>query len=210
MKGWQYIIICLSVAASALGDDTGFKLPGRPCLLAAASEQLLAVLRNHEVASEIKTKSRNLDLYSELQKITTRITREFNYQYFRPLSQLVINKASDTEVWAAVLNLVTNFSRTTPSPSTPTSFDDTLIIRSSSSFQGNEQRVLDVALQYEPTGRIFRDVKGFFEKYFEQRSWSQRCTEVYNAMRMRYASGRWLDFPDPPDQVEVWYWLARL
>ncbi|KAI4260723.1 MAG: hypothetical protein LQ352_000115 [Teloschistes flavicans] len=62
---------------------------------------------------------------------------------------------------------------------------------------------------YEIKGCTYRDVDGFFEKYFEGRRWSHKTEAIYNAVSNQYMGGRWTDFPDPPDEDAVWGWLSR-
>lgn len=54
---------------------------------------------------------------------------------------------------------------------------------------------------------IYRDVGGFFSKYFEGKEWTERSKEIYNAVKDRHIDGRWIDFPDPPAQNAVWEWI---
>ena len=62
---------------------------------------------------------------------------------------------------------------------------------------------------YEIKGCTYRDVGGFFEKYFEGRPWSRKSKAIYNAVKTQYRGERWADFPDPPNEDAVWDWLAR-
>jgi len=105
-----------------------------------------------------------------------------------------------------ISNLITTVSRTTTPTSVPVSFDGTPITISSSSFQGSEQtrRIIESAMFYEIKGCTYRDVDGFFEKYFEGRRWSRKSQAIYNAVKKQYRGGRWTDFPDPPDEDGVW------
>ena len=62
---------------------------------------------------------------------------------------------------------------------------------------------------YEIKGCTYRDVDGFFEKYFERRPWSCKSKAIYNAMKKQYKSERWIDFFDSSDEDVVWDWLSR-
>lgn len=62
---------------------------------------------------------------------------------------------------------------------------------------------------YEIKGCAYRNVGGFFEKYFEGRPWSRKSKAIYNAVKKQYRGGRWIDIPDPPDEDAVWGWLSR-
>ena len=179
---------------------------------------LLAALMGHEAAYNLESKDGSTDLASELSKAFTRIrTDPFNHEYFRPLSLLVIEKAADTDIWEAVFALLSTFAHTTPPPSSPASWDDTPVTRSSSSFQGSEQtrRILDPALFYEIQHCTYRNVDGFFEKYFESKSWERRSKVIFSSVRRRtkqrqkwYDSKRWTGISDEPTETEMWNWLS--
>lgn len=55
-----------------------------------------------------------------------------------------------------------------------------------------------------------RSVGGFFTTYFEGKEWSKRSKEIYQALKDRHVDGRWIDFPDPPDEGAVWDWLSGI
>jgi hypothetical protein len=55
----------------------------------------------------------------------------------------------------------------------------------------------------------YRDVEGFFSKYFEGKDWTERTKEIYRAVQDRHMDGRWTDFPNPPVQNAVLEWLFR-
>jgi Fungal protein kinase len=56
----------------------------------------------------------------------------------------------------------------------------------------------------------YQNVEGFFPKYFEARKWSKRSKEIYQVLKHRHVDGRWIDFPDPPDERAVWKWLSGI
>ena len=173
--------------------------------------RLISTLLGHEVALDLQSKTGSGDVASELSALFRRVRNgNFNYEHYRALSHLVVKQASDVDIWRAVFDLITTVSQTTPPTSIPPSFDGTPITVSSSSFQGSEQtrKIIESAMFYEIKGCTYRDVDGFFEKYFEGRPWSCKSKAIYNAMKKQYRSGRWIDFPDPPDEDAVWDWLS--
>ena len=177
-----------------------------------ATLKLLAALLLSEAANYLPLKTGNRNVASDLLKLRERIQKgDFTYQHYRLLSQLVIQKASDHDIWNAVFNLITALSRLTPPTSIPPSYDGTPVTRSSASFQGKEQtrKLLKNALFWEINSCTYRSVKGFFEKYFGGKGWSRRSKEIYNAVKKRHVDGRWTDFPDPPIEDDVWDWLSR-
>jgi Fungal protein kinase len=131
---------------------------------------------------------------------------------YRPLFLLVIKKAPDIDIWNAVFDLIRSVSQTTPPTSIPPSFDGTPVIYSSASMQGEEQtkRLLETSLFDEIRNCTYQNVGGFFPKYFERREWSEQSKEIYQALKHRHVDGRWMDFPDPPDEKAVWKWLSDI
>ncbi|EFW14915.1 conserved hypothetical protein [Coccidioides posadasii str. Silveira] len=130
---------------------------------------------------------------------------DFNYDHYRPLVRLVLEKAPDTDIWRAVLDLI-DTRETTPS-SVPRSFDATPVRFTSSSQKGSEQtrRLVEGRIFEEIRGCTFRDVGGFFAKYFEGKDWSARV----DAICQRILESEWAKFPDPPVQNAVLDWWLR-
>ena len=180
---------------------------------------LLAALMGHEAAYNLGSKSGSTDLASELSKAFTLIrTGPFNHKYFRPLSLLVVDQAPDTDIWEAVFSLLSTLARTTPPLSAPTSLDGTPITRSSSSFQGSEQtrKILEPALFYEIQQCTYRNVGGFFEKYFDEKNWERRSKVILRSVTRKtkqrqswYDSKRWAGIIDQPEEEEMWGWFSR-
>ena len=177
-----------------------------------AISRLLVTLMDHEAALDLQSKTRSGDVATELFKLRKRVRNgDFDYKYYRTLSRLVIKQAPDIDIWDAVFDLIITVSRITPPTSIPVSSDGTPITKSSSSFQDSEQtrRIIESAMFYEIKRCTYRDVDGFFEKYFEEPRWSRKSKAIYKAMNKQYRDGRWTDFPDPPDEDAVWDWLSR-
>ncbi|KAL2041153.1 hypothetical protein N7G274_006097 [Stereocaulon virgatum] len=166
----------------------------------------------HKAAYNLRSKISESNIATELSKFFGFVqSSRYNYGYFRALSRLIVKKASDVDIWNAVFNLILTVSRTTPPTSIPPTFDDTPITISSSSFQGSEQtrKIIESAMFYEIKGCTYRNVDGYFEKYFEGRHWSRKSEEISNAVKKQYKGGRWTDFSDPPDEDAVRNWLSR-
>lgn len=138
-------------------------------------------------------------------------TATSNYDHCRPLARLVIQKASDSEVWSGVLDLITALTRVTPPTSVPATFDGTPITRSSASQQGGEQtrEAVERKVFEEIRFCTYRDVEGFFEKYFEGKNWTRRALDIFEATKDRHVDGVWTDLPDPPAQADVLQWWFR-
>ena len=134
--------------------------------------RLLYTLLGHDVALDLRLRIGNNDIASELSELFKRVrSGRYNYEHYRALSRLIVKQASDVDIWNAVFELITTVSRTTPPTSIPVSFDGTPVTISSSSFQDSEQtpRIIESAMLYKIKGCTYRNVDGFFEKYFEGR-----------------------------------------
>ncbi|KAM4061091.1 kinase [Hirsutella rhossiliensis] len=143
-----------------------------------------------EAAFILQSKISSRNVASELALLFGHIQRgDFNYNYYRPLVKLVIQEAPDSEIWSAVLDLNTTLTR-----------------------QGAEQtrQVVERKVFEEIRFCTYRDVEGFFEKYFEGKDWTRRALDAYEAMKDHHADGEWADLPDPPVQAEVLDWWFRL
>ena len=130
---------------------------------------------------------------------------DFDYTYFRALSQLVINKASDLDIWGAVFDFTNTVIRVTPPRSIAPSRDDTPIARAFLSFAGSEQTRRNTEHEFccEIRDYTFRDVEGFFNKHFKEQSWGRENRRIFSAIKVQHKSGQWKDFPNPPEQAAV-------
>jgi hypothetical protein len=177
-----------------------------------AISKLLNTLVVHEVALDLRSKTGNRNVASDLLGVRERVHKgDFNYEHYRALSRLVIRNASDLDIWNAVLNLINSLSWITPPTSIPASFDGTPITHSSASQQGDEQtrKLVEQRIFEEVKNCTYRNVGGFFSKYFEGKDWTERTKEIYRATQHRHVDGRWTDFPEPPVQDAVLKWLFR-
>ena len=175
-----------------------------------AISRLLSTLQGHEVALDLGSKIGNSNVATELSKTFGLVqSGRYSYEHYRTLSRLVIKQAPDVDIWNAVFDLIIIVSRTTPSTSIPVSFDSTPVIHSSASQQGKEQtrKLVEGRIFEEIKSCTYRNVGGFFFKYFEGKDWTERTKEVYRSVQDRYAGGKWTDFPDPPVQDDVLEWL---
>ena len=171
---------------------------------------LLGALLLSEAAGCLALRTENRDIASDLFRLRQCVQKgDLNYEYYRALVRLVIQKASDVDIWSAVFNLITTISRLTPPTSIAPSFDGPPITHSSASQQGSEQteKLLKAPIFHEIMNCTYRGVGGFFSKYFEGKVWTQRSKEIYNTVKSRHIEGLWTDFPNPPVQNAVSEWL---
>ena len=192
------------------GDgDNATKSLEKPRLFVAAMSRFLALVTASDVATTIASRTGGRDLLSDLAALRSRIkTGDFELDLYRPLARLLTRRATDEEIWSAIITLVQAVSRITPPTSTPQSCEDTPITHSSASQQGSEQtrRNLDTRLLEEIRYCTYRDVEGFYQKYFKDKSWTKSDEQVRKIMDGRHIHGRWKDIPQPPVQKAVMTW----
>ncbi|KAI9680931.1 MAG: hypothetical protein M1829_001011 [Trizodia sp. TS-e1964] len=171
-----------------------------------AISKLLLALLGHQAAFNLPSKIQNNNLANDLLMLYGSIKyNTFDYDDYHELSRLVIMKAPDTDIWNVVFSILL--------PTTPKTIDPVMAATSatyaSSSQQGSEQtnRHLKEALFHELKNCTYRNVDGFFSKFFDDKAWTKRSKEIYFAMKARHTDGRWGDFPDPPEESAVWKWL---
>lgn len=124
---------------------------------------------------------------------------------------LIVDGASDLDIWKAIFHLISRTS-TTPPPSSPPIYPDMPMSHSSASQRGSEQtRTLVTPRIFEEIRTCtYRDVGGFFSKYFENTLWEEQANKTIEAAKPRHVGGRWSDYPDPPEQTQVLEWLFNL
>ena len=96
--------------------------------------RLLTALMGQEAALDLYSPLSNRNVASELATLLGRLRQDhIDHGHFIPLVKLVTQKASDSEIWSAVLDLITTLTRVTPPASIPATFDSTPITHSSTS-----------------------------------------------------------------------------
>ncbi|KAK6950577.1 hypothetical protein Daesc_008905 [Daldinia eschscholtzii] len=132
------------------------------------------------------------------------------FAQFRPLVNAVIADSPDIDIWVAVFNLVADATPSTLPPSSiaPT-FRGTPLKTSSSRLADSETReIVERDLFEEMKNCIFRNVGGFWDKFFKSRN--QEQDEMLKGILTAYNGKRWTDFPTIPDEKPVWDWLCSL
>ncbi|KKZ65062.1 hypothetical protein EMCG_01302 [[Emmonsia] crescens] len=182
--------------------------------------KLLSTLQGENAAYNIRSRMSNKDMVSDLAHLVKFLRQgHFCYDHYRVLVCLVIQRPPDIEVekwnidiWKAVFNIIDTIPRTTPPASFPPSFDSTPVKSTSSSQKGSEQtrELVNPRIFEEIRGCTFRDVKGFFDKYFEGKDWSSKADAICQRVLAPDSDGNWAQFPDPPTQDDVLTWWFRL
>jgi hypothetical protein len=148
---------------------------------------LLNTLTGTKAAFKLHSKTSSLDVASEMARLFERVRKgDFSYAYYRPLVKLVIQKASNYDIWIAVLDLITTLSGVTPTPASlpPAPNNSTPITNTSASQQGAKQtkELIDARVFKEIRGCTYRDVEGFYKKYFEVKDRMDRARDVYKSI----------------------------
>ena len=165
-------------AASAPRLDTTSNGPEKPRLFAAAMGRLIHSLMESDMAINLPSKTENQALASNLLAIRLRIQkRDLDHSYFRALSRFIIDNASDIDIWDTIFNLINILLYVTPPTIIAPTFDGTPTTRSSSSFKNSEQtrKNLEPELFYEINNCTYRNVRDFFDKYFEKKNETARA-----------------------------------
>ncbi|KAI9640307.1 hypothetical protein NHQ30_011357 [Ciborinia camelliae] len=132
-----------------------------------------------------------------------------------PLVEQIVRNGSDTptwsdaDIWCAVFELVT---RTNPAtPRTATAVFDTPLRPTSASQTRVEQThdEVDQRILEELTGRVYYDVGGFYERYFEGKSWTNKAGDIYEESRAQYAESHWSGWPEPSLQGPFFEWFMK-
>lgn len=131
---------------------------------------------------------------------------------FRPLVDAITTNSPDLDIWAAVFTLIAGLNLSTPTPSSiaPT-FRGTPIKSSSSRLGDSETRdIVERELFEEIKNCTFRNVGGFWDKFFELRSWRKEQNAMLKGILTAHDGKRWTNFPTIPDEKPVWDWLRSL
>lgn len=176
-----------------------------------AISNLLGALLIHPVARRLRSAPSQRPVNGELASIYARAQSDgYDLSPFSTLVNLVANAAEDVKIWKAVLQLISDLSRTTPprSRSIPPSFYGTPFVRSSASFQDSNQTRSDLQqpLVTELSGSTFEDVTGFFSKYFEARAWTKKSEDIYSRLQNRNDGNPLSEFPQIHSEDQIWDW----
>ena len=121
----------------------------------------------------------------------------------------VTKHAPDVAIWNAVFALVAK-PVTTPNSSFNKFEPDTPCKSNTSSQRGNEQTHADMdeRILQEVNLCFYESTKGFYEKYFEGKSWSSSVARFAQKVNPQVLDGRWTGYPHPPTQTAFleWFW----
>ncbi|KAG6004296.1 hypothetical protein E4U21_001193 [Claviceps maximensis] len=132
--------------------------------------------------------------------------------HFRPLVDAITTNSPDLDIWAAVFTLTASIHPSTPpSFSIAPTFGGTPIRSSSSRLADSETRdVVEGELFEEIKNCTFRNVGGYWDKFFDSKCWRQEQKTMLEGMLTTHDGKRWTDFPSITDEKPVWGWLRSL
>lgn len=120
---------------------------------------------------------------------------------------------NDEDIWLAVFDLVafTNLKQATPPIAFNKAILDTPLRSSSASQRGAEQThdEVDQRIIEELTGRVFYDVKGFYDRYLQGKDWSNKAGDICTKSMTQHAEGRWSGWPEPSDEGPFFDWFMK-
>jgi hypothetical protein len=68
---------------------------------------------------------------------------------------------------------------------------------------------MDQYVLAELNGCVYRHVKGFYAKYFEEKPWSAAVEQVVHKVQPEMTNGRWSDFSKIKSQKALLEWLTK-
>lgn len=174
---------------------------------------LFLALQNLSAAQYLPSPNSREILLSDLLRFSTLlISDDININSAVPLLEQIIKCAADEDIWTTVISLVSL--RATPPTIVNKAPLNTPLKSTSSSQQGSEQThdEINPRILQEINGCFYKDTKGFYEKYFEGRSWSPTVEKIASAANPRIIDGRWKDYPNPPSQKAFldWFWTFQV
>ena len=204
---------------STLHDGTVNNLDSGP---RKAISQLLSTLAGHEAPFNLRSKTRNIDLASELYELIKHVrSGRYDYEHYRALSHLVVNQASDVDIWNAVFDLIITVSRSTPPPTrssftslysqTRWSFNTSNFIDSS-----EYRKQVDHPLREELLPNLRLDIPNFVDAVFGQvPQLNERAETIFSLCQKGdtplYTEGSgWVQWPQSAKEESVLEWLQEL
>ncbi|TAQ83209.1 hypothetical protein B7494_g8467 [Chlorociboria aeruginascens] len=164
---------------------------------------LLDILKVEPAACVLPSKISTRTLSRDLDRVRIRISlNELSPLVATPLikamfhNQVTWDFQNDVILWNAVFDFV-SFTRI--AAPTPPEDDDSVW-----SPEGLEQ------IMTELSGCLYHNVKGFYERYFEGKDWSQYAQVIYDASRLRFLEECWKPWPEPSFHELLLAWFSKL
>src|SRR2546423_10975152 len=170
---------------------------------------LLFTLQTLSLSNRLHSETSSNNLAHDLSRLYPAVTSgSFDFKLAIPLLDAILKKASDVVIWKAVFALVE--SRATPATRILANVD-TPYKSTSSSQQGSEQThdEVDPRILQEINGSIFMGAEGFYQKYFEGKSWSPKVEEIVRGVKPKIKDGHWTEYPKPPTETKFLEWFEK-
>lgn len=153
---------------------------------------LILALQNQPASRILRSRIGDRTLASDLGILYSRVdSNQVDIASAIPLVDHIVRNEpdgptwNDADIWHTVFELVARTNPITP----PTAFEkavfDTPLQSSSASQRGIEQthNEVDQRILEELTGRVYYDVGGLYERYFEDKSWTNNARDIYEESR---------------------------
>jgi hypothetical protein len=175
---------------------------------------LILALQSQPAARVLPSRNSRGTLLGDLSAYVTLVdSNNFDIKSAIPLVELVINNAPDVEIWRAVFDLI---AFTSPKQLTPPTTSEKAVLLDTASIElgfprGIEQThdEVDQRILEELTGRVYYDIGGFYERYFEGKVWTNNARDIYEKSRAQYTGGRWSGWPEPSFQGPFFDWFMK-
>ncbi|EQL30288.1 hypothetical protein BDFG_07209 [Blastomyces dermatitidis ATCC 26199] len=182
-----------------------------------AISDLLGALMTQKSAFNLSSRLGNRDLASDISNLFRHARQDdFSYELYRALSQLVIQKAPDMDIWTAVINLIITVLRSTPPPSAPFDRKTPITYNMSSLVNSSEYRKdIDNVLK-EDIGPMFIDIPGFYEAFFGEVTDLENIAETVlkNCTQgdtpQYHKKDGWKEWPEDAKEQDVLKWLSQM
>ena len=199
-------------AAQKLDSNGNVHQPAAELLLTHIGRQtlmidLLHTLQTLSLSNQLHSETSSNRLAHDLSGLYSAVTSEgFDFKLAIPLLDAILKKASDVVIWKAVFALVE--SRATPATRILANVDTPY---TSSSHQGSNQThdEVDPRILQDVNGSIFMGAEGFYQKYFEGKSWSPKVEEIVRGVKPKIKNGHWTEYPKPPNETNFLEWFEK-
>lgn len=151
-------------------------------------KSLLQTLIETEAAMQLPSRAAGQCLGSDITFVRLKFMKEqLHPSVFDNLSQLIINNASDFDIWATIFDLIDSATPVTPLRSIAPTRDSTRNTRSSASLARSQENraIIEEELFYEIRKWTFRKVDGFLDTHFKKRD-----IVIFEAIKARHECGR--------------------
>ncbi|CCU74249.1 serine/threonine-protein kinase Sgk2 [Blumeria hordei DH14] len=115
---------------------------------------------------------------------------------FDQLTTTIVNNASDHEVWKAILRLAHDYEQ--------------MPIQLVSEFprkEGEDWWDFVAPLRRQFRESTFKNVGGFWEKYFEGHKWVEQCSYIFQSLNKTHNENALKAFTDTTSEESIWHWL---